>query len=301
MDILSIIWISSLVMAGITPLFMLILVVNRIIGDRIQRRRKLRSDELITRILIFLDDEGPDDAYLRSLRGRDRRLLGDLVGDLLRLVRGDNRSKLVGLLRRLGAVERQIVGLRTGNKRRKIAACANLAYFDDDRVTQALLTALDDDDFDVRMSAARALADLDKVPSIQVLIDKLDIRSGFRSKALSNLFRDLGQAALPELMLVASRPEANEQVKILAISAMGRIGDLAAVDVLVQLAHDSSLDVRAAVFRSLAMLSHPSAAEVLNEGLRDPAWQVRTQAAGCAGRIGAISAIPLLMRLLFGG
>lgn len=298
MNFLDIIWLLSTALAAITPLIMLSLVVKRVFHDRIQARRRQRADDLVFQVLVHLDEDVLDEAYIKSLRGRDKKLLGSLIGDLSRLVRGDNRNRLIELMRRLDVVARQINVLRGGSKQKRIAACANLAYFEDDKVARALTAALDDEDYDVRMSAARALADINRAPPIDVLVDKLDINSGFRSKALSNLFRDLGQPAVAELMHVASRAHLPEQLRILAISALGRIGDLAAVEALVQLAHDPSLEVRATVFRALAMLSHPSASEVLAEGLRDPAWEVRTQAAVCAGRIGAVGVIPMLMRLL---
>jgi HEAT repeat protein len=298
MDFHITIWLISLVVAAISPLIMIVLVVNRVFYNRLRQRRKARADELTMNVLLYLDDENMDEAWFDSLRGRDKKLLGSLAGDLLRLVRGDNRAILINLLRHLDTVDRQIKLLMNGNKGERITACANLAYFDDDKVIDVLTATLDARDFDVRISAARALADLGRIPSVDILIDKLDASTGLRSRALGNLFRDLGQVAVPQLTEVAADLGQTEQFRILAINALGQIGDYAAIDPLVELVNDPLLEIRAAVYRSLAVLSHPVVSSILPGGLHDVSWEVRTQAALCAGRVGAVNVIPILIKLL---
>ena len=298
MDLHITIWQISLVLAAVSPVVMMVLVVNRIFYIRLRQNRLARADELTMKVLTYLDDEDMDEAWFDSLRGRDKKLLGSLAGDLLRLVRGDNRKTLINLLRHLDTVDRQIMVLIKGNQRDRITACANLAHFDDEKVINILTKTLDDKDFDVRISAARSLADLGRIPSVDILISKLDASTGLRSRALGNLFRDLGQAAVPELTAVAADIDQPEQFRILAINALGQIGDYAAIDPLIELANDPRLEIRAAVYRSLAVLSHPVVSSVLPGGLRDTSWEVRTQAAFCAGRVGALNVVPILIKML---
>ena len=61
---------------------------------------------------------------------------------------------------------------------------------------------------------------------------------------------------------------------------------------------DPSTALRVAVVQALSVLDDPRALPAVLSALDDPAWEVRAQAAACAGKLGSGEAVPRLERLL---
>lgn len=134
-------------------------------------------------------------------------------------------------------------------KRRYIAAWA-LGEINDPRALDALIAALEDPDTEVRKYATRSLIKFNKA-------------------AVDPLVRALG--SLPHRAQGA------------AILALGDIGDPRALEPLLTQAQGGN---RAEVFLALGKLKDSRAERALVQGLKDPRWQVRMNAAMALGPLG---------------
>ena len=302
MSFLTQIWIASLTLSAASSVVMVALLIVRGVSDWRRDRRAVRSAELTSDLLFYLDS---DDSYEFAaydfsvgLTRLDQRLVGDVITGMLSRVRGRSRENLLKLLRQFGGVESLLRELRNRAPGRRITACRNLAHFDDAVVTDALAETLEDSDYTVRLAAARALADIGHLPSVEKLLVCFDLETGLLSRAVMNLFRRFGKSAVTELVRILKAPDGSEAKKLVTARALGRIGDITAVEALAEAVGDESLEVRATALRALAMIGHPAAISVVLRCLEDASWEVRTQAAICAGRIAASAAIPQLTRLL---
>lgn len=288
------VWWLSLALAGLSLWLMSLLVVRRIVHDGIERRRERRRQDLMGRLLDHLEGLDAVDPLPRS--GRDAVLLAEVIEHLLRSVSGAGRQELIEVLRSLGGLDARLRTLRRGKEWERVAAASSLRFLDRAEVVTALHWALDDPSPNVRSAAARALFDLGAVGSAQLLIDKLVIEAAVPPQAVRDVFRKLGRAFRDELVAVLDCEV--ERARIVAIDALGHSGDLSAVTPLLGLLEDASKEIAANVYRALGLLGDPRALPMVKQGLRSPAWEVRCQAALCAGQIRAHEAGGLLTNLL---
>lgn len=161
----------------------------------------------------------------------------------------------------------------------------------------ALEKTLGDSNYEVRLAAARALADLGEIKSLSRFIEGLKIGAGLESRAIMSILRDLGANAVPQLLNELDRTHA-DAFKLHLIEALGRIGDLRAVAPIIPFVSHDSVEFRATALRALGFLGDNEALPAVLRGLGDERWEVRTQAATCAGRIGAVLCVSPLKSLL---
>ena len=172
-----------------------------------------------------------------------------------------------------------------------------LGMFRDPNVVLALYRALEDAVPMVRIEAARSLARLGEVRSVLELVQQIVPGDELPPMAVLDLFRSLGRKAVPQLerLLVEAT---GITAKIVAIDALGHIGDLGALDVLMQFYDHRSLAVRMAVVEALGRLGDPRALPAILLSMTDPVWEVRAQAAAASGKVGSAQVVPLLRQLL---
>ncbi len=300
MSFLQAIWWSSLFLAGLSVVMMTGLILRRVKILRAEELWKSRKDELTGLMLECLD--GPDSAVeMFGIRdSRDVRLINEIAVDLSGSVRGETRQRLLGMLEEAGCRKAALAQLNARQERLRIQAVETLALFDGEDVMQALSAALDDPSAYVSFAALKALVDNGVEIPIPELIGKLDIGIKVKARGLREVFRKLALNSMPEFIEIAAsdRPEA---VRLLAIDALGAANDFSVVPLLAGLIDSDLLNIRAESLRALTAIGHPDAMEAVLKGLGDEAWEVRVQAAICAGRIGLAGAMPLLAGLLEDG
>jgi len=289
------IWVVAWGFAGFSFVILTILVFYRLIANHMTRNDKRRSAELLAIVLDYLQNEN---AVFRDdeINARERLMMIGMIESLARLIRGEEITRLIALLRHLGAVDAAIKRLSVGGVQEREKTAEMLGNFMDSDAVAALTRALDDRAPRVRLAAAMALIRCGAAPSLRRMITAL-AGSGLRTRRLRALFRDL-VAADPAEAVAAALERQETEVQVLILDALGGTGDYGALPALRVAVRDSDLDVRAAAFRSLSRLAHPSAEECVLEGLFDSEWPVRAQAALCAGKIGLVSTIPSLVHLL---
>ncbi len=87
-------------------------------------------------------------------------------------------------------------------------------------------------------------------------------------------------------------------VRSRAATALGRIGDSAAVDALVRALKDASPEVRGSAAFGLGQIGSPSASKALVRRLGDKSLEVKVAAAEALGKVGSRDAVKKLSRLL---
>jgi hypothetical protein len=167
MSLLSL-WSVSIILAAISICTMLGLVFARILRDRWGRKQNQLRRDLAQRIFRWLEGELPDAAVL-GVAAKNQALLASLAGELLRLVRGRDRDRLVAMFESAGLpgyLRRQV---RRRLSRRSVAAAEALRDFPGPLTTEALQKAVQRGRGDLKIAAALALADLDELPDARLL------------------------------------------------------------------------------------------------------------------------------------
>ena len=141
-----------------------------------------------------------------------------------------------------------------------------------------------DGDFHVRQMAAILLGSLRDAGDTERLITALrDEEKSVRQSAMEGLAAT-GAPAVPRL--TAALQDDDWIVRYRAAEALGRIGDVRAVEPLISALGDGKDHVRHMAAKGLGMLCDPSAAGPLEALLSDSNEYVRQSAAMALGRIG---------------
>lgn len=294
MSLLLLLWILSLALAGIALVVMVTLIVRRMILDMLTRRRAAQRKQLMTAILGWLDAE--EGAELPVQAGQP--LGSRLAMELLQLVRGRDRARLITLMRETGTDAELCARIRSGGAAERIEAARALALFATPETLWALEEGLDDPNPEVRLTVAASLVTLQAAPPLPTLVEKLAIGSIEHSRTLSPIFRELVRNRKSEFVAALSNPEMSEPVLVLLLDALGRTGDYRLIEAVGTLTAHPSMDVRAEALRALGAFGHPAAGPIVLRAFEDPDWQVRAQAAIAAGKIGVTEAAPRLRQLL---
>jgi HEAT repeat protein len=294
--LLGLIWWGSLMLALLSIIGMLMLILRRFFFMRHERRNAVWRDAIMVGIVGWLDGDGDLAPIEHAADGRPG-IAADLIAELRQVVRGEQRERLAALAAALGIVAFNCRRLITGDTRTRRVVAARLAIGPAEHVALSLEAALDDPDYQVRLAAARSLAELRAIRSVRLLVDKLGLAAEHNSRVLYYIFRQL-VPALNDQLVALLQSECSVVIKELALDALGQSGDGAMVEPIARLLNDSSPELRAKALRALTDLGYPDAGPRALRALADPAWWVRAQAAICVGRVGFLPALPLLAELL---
>ena len=175
------------------------------------------------------------------------------------------------------------------------AAASILSEIADERVLEPLQSALLNQDWVVRMHAARAVGRLGNPGSVETLVLLLqDKVPAVRDEAISALV-SMGESAVEPL--VAALEDQDWRVRLRATEALCVLKSRTSVEPLVGLLqHDPDTAVRQEAARALGQIGDRSAVDALLGVIEEPRLQVRVIEA--LGRIGDRRVLPLLFRLV---
>ena len=296
MSMLFAIWLASLLLMGLSVAFMTALILRRMAHEFGADRRRTRRERVEVSVLAYLHGQKPAEVLWREADGR-AELIGDIGAELYDLVQGELRARLVQMLESVGVAERALRQLMRGSRLTRFAAASRLRRFHHPVVAEALRDALDDPDANVRRVAAASLVEIGAAPPAAELVAKLRIGTAERSTVLRRIFRGLVPAQTDALAALLDG-ETSTAAKIFILDALAASGDYALLPKITAMTEHPETDVRAEAFRALAAFAHPDCLAWVRRGLHDPAWEVATQAAICAGRAALLDAIPDLVELL---
>lgn len=298
MNGLLFIWWASLTLAAASLAGMCCLIAMRAWVNRRWRRETQRRQQLQKLAMELVQDPPKLLEVERKLKPADRRLLVQVYDQLYPRIRGEYAERLVSLMRILGLVEECLQELREKDWLARVQAARMLGMFRDPNVTLALYRAVEDPHAMVRIEAARSLARLGEVRSVLDLVRQIAPGDDLPSMPVLDLFRSLGRKAVPQLVALLGDTTTGLAAKIVAVDALGHIGDLGALDSLMQMYDHPSMVVRLSVMEAFSRLGDPRSLPAVLLCMTDAVWEVRAQAAAAAGRIGSVDVLPLLSQLL---
>jgi HEAT repeat protein len=162
---------------------------------------------------------------------------------------------------------------------------------------ESLIEALEDNDSDVRSSAAWLLGDYGDPDAVDALIGTLkDNDSYVRWKAAEALGKLNDKRAVDSL--VQALGDRNEWVRKSAAEALGMLHDYRAVGPLIQALEDENREVRYLAIQALGNLKDPEAVDPLIEALNDNDSYVREKAIEALGNLNDTRAIAPLTQVL---
>lgn len=282
---------GSLAMA----LLLLALVMRRRGGEQNRASIEINNRLLTREIMAALSSTGaPGEAYLNA--SAEQRLTA--VSHLNRLVRGEDRVRLMAFVERHGLVERVLAKVRKRRTARRVEAVRTLGGVGGPQAVAALDDMLRHDPrLSVRLEAASMLARLEALPPASELLDALSLEDVAITPLHHALFRALAPHRVGELLALAKRqPPAT--LRALIVDAMGWSEDYSTLDAIAEAARDTEPEVRLAALAAATRLNHPAAAKWVEPLLSDPEPEVRAQAASACAAMGLRSALPALRRML---
>ncbi len=169
-------------------------------------------------------------------------------------------------------------------------ALAVLAGMRDPRAIPGLLKALRDPSAEVRGQALNGLAQFDTPEATEGVLSALkdqsaDVRQ--RAARLMGLLATRGRLNDPKFVAVLAGllKDAAPEVRMQAIGALGRMRRPDAVPLLLPMLKDTNAEVREQAAVALGTIADPAAIDALTAALKDAEPDVREQAAGALGQI----------------
>lgn len=298
MNLLLFLWWSSLLLAGIALVWMAGLIIARLFRENSEARRKADRQMLSKACLDIM--AGADDAVesLRPFQHRSR-LLAETLLEVLGLVRGVERDRLITSLVKAGVDQRLRSRLTRGSRTGRLAAVEALSAFPSDE-TRFHLRRLQQTsgDAELRIATVRTRIEIGDPPRARDLIADLSGRSDKDSLLYAPVLRQLAIDAPDDALAGLSIPDLGVAARALMIDAVGAGGDYRALPTLSLMATAGEPVLRMAAVRALGSLGHPDAADTIAEALKDEAWDVRAEAAVAGGKIGTPALTPRLVALL---
>lgn len=298
MDLLLFLWWFSLLLAGTALLWMLSLILARLVRERGDAQRALDRKAVMAAFIEVMGGDGGATARLQPYQWR-ARLMAEALLELLALVRGAERNRVIEALKSLNVDDRFRERVSRGSRAGRLAATEVLEAFPGDQTRHALNRLYRSArDPELRIAAVRALIEIGAPPSIDTVLRNLEHHdqtdSPLYGPVLRRLVADAPDAALEALEKTSFTPAA---CAVLA-DAVGASGDYRAVALLTPRASAPNPIVRAASVRALGMLGHPAAETAIVSAIVDPEWEVRSEACEAAGRIGGVRLMPHLVARL---
>lgn len=158
------------------------------------------------------------------------------------------------LLLACGSVEQVVEGLASENPSTREAMAREASSFDDARVVDALIAALDDPSIEVRRNAVESLGALRASGAVPSLCDLVvhDRAMGVQRAAITALARLRDTRAVP--VLVRHLELRRDAPPLDAIWALGEIGDPSAVAILSELRKSGDVYVAYNASKALARI-----------------------------------------------
>ncbi len=196
------------------------------------------------------------------------------------------------------ALSALIEGLTDGNAAARSASARAIGEAGDEAGVAPLMQLLLDETSPIRSLAATSLSKLGK-PALQRLINALDDRRPSVRILSAQALGDMKSSeAVPSLVRLAAADRSPARAD--AIEALGKIGDVAALDPILVALADGSVTVRRKALASISHFQDQRAVQALVASIGDLDDECRQAAAGGLGEIGNHHVIPLLERLADG-
>lgn len=295
---LLLLWWTSIILAAGALAWISALVIGRLFREQRDARRGRDRDRACDAFLDVMNGSG--DA-LGRLRGIDHRarLMGEVLLELLAMVRGVERDRLITALRSINMDDRWRRRLFRGRLAGRMVAAEALSIFPGPETVNALREALDQArNGNLRVALMRSLIELDAAPPLAQVLRDIHRSRGSESLLYLPLMGRLVNGDTRAALRAFGDPETPARARVILAEALGASGDFRALKPLCIATRAPDIELRIASVRGLAAMGHPVAEAHILAALEDPVWMVRSAACEAAGRIGLQAAVPLLIAQL---
>lgn len=304
--VLRLVWQASLALAAAALVVAFGLAFKRWIEERARARKAVRQAEISRLVQALI--AAPIELNAQTVPGLepgDENALFSVALDILRVTRGRDADRMLALLE-IWNLRPHLAKRLAGRRRsRQIRALTLLARFRDPESLGLMLPYLESPAIYVQLAALRGIADRGAERG-EALNLPLAVRALSRSREtnvpmLADILRRFGEPGVESIAALAENADAVPGVRSAAVTALGSIGSLRALDALQRLSEDDRPVLRERTLEALAKLGDPRALSVVLRGLRDGEPRVRAAAARTAGLLGLREALPSLAEALGDG
>ncbi len=295
---LLLLWWTSIGLAATALAWMSALVVGRLFRERKDARRGRDRDRACDALLDVMNGSG--DA-LGRLRGVDHRarLMGEALLELLAMVRGVERDRLITALASINMDDRWRRRLFRGRVAGRMVAAEVLSIFPSRETVSALRRALAQArSGNLRVALMRSLIELDAAPPLAQVLQDVHRSRGSESLLYLPLMGRLVNGDTRAALRAFGDPATPSRARVILAEALGASGDYRALRPLCITTRAPDFELRIASVRGLAAMGHPAADEaagriglrlavpLLVDQLSDPVWWVRFRAGEALSALG---------------
>lgn len=290
---------GAVVLGAIVIVLSAYAVLTRWLSDRRQTRASRLRPWMREAVDGYLDGSAPFEDAKRAL-AVDRKLGIGVLLAVASVRTREHQLRLRPLAERFGFEQQQSQALTHRNPATRVRAAVHLGYLGSDAAGSGLMTALQDEQLDVRLAAAQALVQMRRAVAVVPILRALALPGRWPLQRATEVLYGFGAVAIAPLRhLLDNRaghlPPATLAVAINVLGLLG--GRAAARPVAAWLDHDDT-EIRVAAAKALGGMGEPEVASALAHALHDPAWEVRSMAAKSLGKLRVPEAIPALERAL---
>lgn len=271
-----------------------------IFAHALRQRAKIRSEiarnHLFDQIVAGLDNERWEPVLVAYLR-KNMILAVDLFSELTELIRGHNRTRIEELCRDAGMDKWLQSRLRSSRSDARRIAAESLRLFADAESISALETALDDRATEVRLTAAISLAELNVLPSVATVLEKIVEPQQHQTLQFQRLFESLSRTRPLEMLEIAQGTLGCSFARPIAIRALAGVGRSDLGPQFAALIVDADPEVRAAALDGVAALGYLAAQPQIRAALSDDVSFVRVRAIECVRRLDLQELAPIIANL----
>jgi HEAT repeat protein len=264
--------------------------------EAMDRRRRATLEPEVFRYAGASDTRALREYLPLPLSSRDERVVEGILLDLAVLVKGDSRERITTACETLGLVAAAVTGLKSRRWWKRAESAEKLGVMRSKQAVDALLTAMDDPEGEVRIRAAGALGLIRGRTSVRPIVKALADPNRWSAIRLAEILIGAGEEAVDELL--EAYDTLPKPARISALDVIGRVRTQRAADLLRRSLKDALPDVRARAAHAMGLIADPSFVDDLSVCLGDEVWAVRAMAAKALGRIGAPRSVPRLAGLM---
>ena len=285
--------------AGIVT-FLSIILLAVIIGLRIVTERRLRREAEFrkrTKPLLksFLSGEASVE-LVRAVLEKDPRDAVRILLEEADALGEEGRKRLPPLFAGMSVGQRMMEHLGSRSWEKRLRAAEYLGYLGDDASIPGLMNALRDDLLAVRFAAAESIARLGCQAAVEPILHSLDIPGEVSQRRVAEIIMTLGAHATEPILAILGNPSANPNSLAIAARVAGSLRiHRAAHPLQILLGHEVP-NVRLNALRSLASIGEHSVVTAIAGLAEDPSWEVRSGVMHALGRLKAGDHIPLLLQ-----
>ena len=263
----------------------------------IRRGRRLRTQKRQQRFVDLVGELIIRGDYQARSFGRHSKdpVFRGVVLEYLRMLRGEDRGKLVVAARDMGLVAHYVSQLRSNSKDERVTAVEALGEIADPMTLEDLVFTLNDPVNEVRVQAASALSIIGDAAAVKSLLVAMDHEDDWNAQRIADSLFTFGREAVPEMTRYL---QGTGKYRPLVARTLGLIGDVRAEKSLVQALSSTDMELRMRSAAALGKAGTPQSVRYLIDAMADERWEVRAQVATALGRRRDHEAVPWLKQAM---